>query len=133
MTKKLKDREGDLYLLQATWQDERRDYRHRNLFTRAKSVEAMFEILAKEHPEWGTTDDYTKVGEINGQFSSVTVFKVEWSDDRSWRDWVHKCQAERREQIKVEERDRDLAEIKRLVEKHGLVAMEVLAMAAEDK
>jgi hypothetical protein len=129
MTKKGFD--GDLFLIQAIWQDDRSTYRHNNIFTRAESVEAMFEILAKSHPEWSTTDDYTKIGEIDGHWTSVTVFKVEWSDDRSWRDWVNKKQDERRAQIKVEERDRDFVELRRIVEKHGVNAMEVIALAAE--
>lgn len=128
---KKKHPEGDLYLLQATWQDSDRTYRHRLIHTRAKSVDAMFEILAKEHPEWGTTDDYTTVGEIDGQYASVTVFKTEWMDDRAWKRWRNKKQKQRRHQIANEERDRDMQTIRDLVKKHGMVAMEVLAMAAE--
>ena len=99
MSKKPKKHpEGDLYLLQATWQDRERNYQHRMIHTRAPSVEAMFEILAKEHPEWATTDDYTAVGDIDGCYTSVTVFKTEWMDCDSWKRWRNKKQKQRREQ-----------------------------------
>lgn len=128
---KKKHPEGDLFLLQAIWQDSEKNYRHNNIFTRAHSVEEMFEILAKCYPNWSTTNDYTEVGEIDGHWTTVTVFKVEWSDSDSWRRWVDKKQEKRRKQIKVEERERDMQTIRELVEKHGVNAMEVLALAAE--
>lgn len=120
-----------LYLLKATWQDEDQKYRHRLIHTRAPSVEAMFEILAKEHPEWETTGDYTEIGEIDGQYASVTVFETVTMDDRSFRKWVNEKQAQRRAKLKIEERDRDLQTIRDLVAKHGVCAMQVLAIAAE--
>jgi len=128
----VREREGDLYLLQATWQERNHEYRHRLIHTRAKSVEEMFEILANEHPEWGATDDYTTVGEIYGRHTSVTVFKTVSMDSDSWRPWVGKRRMQRREEIEEEERDRDLAEIGRLTKKWGVSAREVLALAAQE-
>jgi len=123
-------KEGKLYLLQATWQDESRAYRHRLMHTRAHSVEELFESLAAENPEWATTDDYTTFGEIKGYHTSVTVFETVSMDCQSWRLWVRKKQEDRREQIAVEERDRDMQTIRELVAKHGINAIEVLALAA---
>ena len=125
-----KHNEGKLYLLQASWMDESREYRHRLIHTRAHSVEGMFEILADEHPDWATNDDYTAFGKIGGRHTSVTVFETVSMDCDSWRLWVRKQQADRREQIMVEERDRDMKIIQDLVAKHGLNAIEVLALAA---
>lgn len=127
----MSEKKEKIYLLNATWQDERGDYHHRMLHTSANSVEEMFEKLAKEYPEWKTTNDYTKVGEILGFFTSVTVFETVSYDDRSWWDWKRQKQLERRDQIEVEKRERDLQTIRDLVKKHGFAAMEVLAMAAD--
>jgi len=125
------EKKEKVYLLKATWQDEKGEYHHSFIHTSAASVEELFEVFAKSYPEWATTDDYTKVGEILGFFTSVAVFETVNYDDRSWWDWKRHKQLERRDQIEVEKRERDLQTIRDLVKKHGLEAMEVMAIAAE--
>jgi len=124
---------GGIFLLHAVWQNKKREYQHRVVVSRCEKPEDMMLSFAKERKEWTTTTDPYDVGWIDGHLASVTVFKIAKTyPEDMWDGIREKLRDTRREDLDIAERERDLETIRTLVEKHGLNAMEVLAMAAEE-
>ena len=102
----------------------------RNAYQR---VYDMIESYGRSQESWVTTDDPYKIGWIGDSLVRVSVFKVMRSyPDSLWEDWRDANMERRKAELVNEERERDMRTIRTLVEKHGLNAMEVLAMAADD-
>jgi len=125
----------NIYVLIATWQDETREYKKRVIQSEADSIEEMYELFAKEHPEWDTCKKSFDWGEVDLiYYTNVSVFKVsECYYDRSWKAWRDKKRKKRATQIISEEKARDMAEMDRIIEKWGTSALELLALSAESK
>ena len=125
---------GDLYLLIATWQNESNEYRKRCIHTRASSPEEMYEIWAKENPEWRTCQDATQWGDKDlKHWTSVHVYKTcaYYPDDR-WHRWRREQREKREEEIKQEKKARDMKEMRRIIDEWGLSPLELLAAMDEE-
>lgn len=124
--------EGDLYLLEATWQNDAGKYEKRCIFTRATRVEELFESLAKEHPEWDAVKSPYDWGNINPTrgTTSVCVYKVETCDNTSWGMWVEEQRTNYARTLKQRKRARDMKELRRIVDEWDIAPLEALAIAA---
>jgi len=125
------EKRENIYFLHAVWQDEAGNYQHRGIHTTGKGPEKVLAAFISEHPEWERCDPH-EVGRLNGFPVSVKIFHVKSSDEMLWEEWIRQQRQRRVEQLRKEERARDLNEIVRLVNKWGVPALEAIALAASD-
>lgn len=128
------------YMIVATYQDDNKDYRKKLIhFSSAEPLtpEGAYEHLRSHFPEWdklpeGEVWDW---GSINPTtYTSVFVYETKvLADNDVWSRYRYKQIHRRTAEAKQEQRDRDLQNLRRIIDKWGLSPLELMAAMADEE
>jgi hypothetical protein len=136
MGKALKKSGEFQYLLVASWEENRGEWRNRVIHSTAREPfdpkAIIHNYISQSHPDWLPQNCGT-IGYVDGKhrMSRISVFRIEWSDieDTAFHEWIQGAASARKEFDKKRERQRDLKKFLELREKWGFTILDEIEEA----